>query len=75
MPIRRNKSIDAGALASELGDAVEDRQARIEAAEADYAARRGSVIERGAQRANDLLRLEQEARDERVAIENVITKA
>jgi hypothetical protein len=74
MPLTRRKSVTAGELASELASAEERLTETIQAANAAWRESRQSVLDRGSQRAYELQRLEQEAREEREAIEAVLPK-
>lgn len=61
-----------GALAQELASAAEKKAAKVRKAEDEYAAKRGSVIERGVQRIRDIRVLRAELDEEEQGLTNIV---
>lgn len=73
--VPRRKKNDPGALGAELTAARAAYNDTVSKAASDLAATNASVVERGTQRIADLRALEEEARAEREATEEVVASA
>lgn len=73
--LKRKQDNSPGALGAELTQASTVYNDRVSQAASDLAATKASVIERGTQRIADLRALEDEARTERLLVEQVVKQA
>lgn len=71
--LRRKVSVSA--LATQLSEAHIVRENRIKAAHSDFEDTRQCVIEQGAAHAENLRRLEEETRQERQRVEQIVSDA